>query len=154
MIVGQVHYKWRYDDAIQLLLKLGARMDARTAISKHKVKNISKLLETEAMTRDGGELEHLLYIAISAQNIEAVERLLKNGADPNARGGGLPPLINAVAWSNGDLRIVSALIDHGADVNATFEPAPGVPQVTPISRARHVGFMAAVDLLRNAGAKE
>ncbi len=53
--------------------------------------------------------------AVNKGDTAEVERLLKNGADPNEAQMGIPVLINAC--NNGQLEIVKILLANGADPN-------------------------------------
>ena len=60
----------------------------------------------------------MLYKAVNSDCIEAVNFLLKNGANPNARGmDGDTPLI--LATKRGNPEIIGTLLEKGALVNAT-----------------------------------
>jgi len=66
----------------------------------------------------------VLYLAVVLGNIDIVELLLEKGADINAKNGGLlynqeMPLI--IAASEGDVKMVHYLLEHGATVD-TYNP--------------------------------
>jgi ankyrin repeat protein len=67
--------------------------------------------------RHGAAEETRLYQAARSGNLKAVKRLLRQGADPNAKdANGLTPLHQAAFW--GETEIVDVLLKAGADPNA------------------------------------
>jgi ankyrin repeat protein len=65
--------------------------------------------------KDGGSRRALLE-AVRAADADRVRRLLRQGADVNARGeDGTTALMQATAVA--DIRLVRMLLEHGADVN-------------------------------------
>lgn len=88
-----------------------------------------------------------LHMAVRLGDLNAVNKLLNSGADANARDGmGSTPLIDA-AWS-GNAEIARALLQHGADINATHREAGS----TALEYAVLTGRTAVVKLLLAAGA--
>ncbi len=147
----------RWDEARTLLLKLGAKLDAQTAIVEHKNKSLPKLLKNMRHAKPKSratDIQLMLYYAICNRNAAAVKELLKQGADPNRSHaeGRRSPLHDAVSNSAGNAEIVKLLIDHGADVNYEIIDPDG-PR-TPLWQALEVRFHAAAEFLRAAGAKE
>jgi ankyrin repeat protein len=69
-------------------------------------------------TRDHDDRRAVDLKAIWAEDVAAVERLLRDGADVHAAGAtGRTPLMQAAEAEN--LRIIDRLLEAGADVNAT-----------------------------------
>ena len=107
-----------------------------------------------------------LHVAIRTGELEAVEALLKAGADPNRIDGqGWTPLNAAVAGLNGKgtpLAIIDALLQAGADPNQpggkSNEPfktetmSIGRTREHPLAIAITLGFPETVELLLEAGA--
>ncbi|PYS93096.1 MAG: hypothetical protein DMF64_06075 [Acidobacteria bacterium] len=71
-------------------------------------KQLFSLIDNIVAT-DGGEKE-------DPANVEAAKKLVLQGADVNARDIGQTPLIRAA--QNGHIKVMRALLEHGADVNA------------------------------------
>jgi len=139
----------------RLLRRLGAKIDPETALLINPFAALSRYVKSGAKSaKKTPGLNRLMEFAIGSRNVQAVKKLLANGADPNADFDGRTPLILAVSSSNGNVEILDALIRHGADVNMQYRPALDLPPVTAISRAKEVYFTEAVKLLRKAGAKE
>lgn len=80
--------------------------------------------------------------------LHAVERLLRDGADPNARGNEEATVLMA-ACINGNLDIVRILVERGADVTAR-----DLEGWTPLRYARSRGHRQIEDFLRDHGATE
>lgn len=93
-----------------------------------------------------------LHWAAHRDDVAAVERLLKTGADSNATNRyGVTPL--SLACTNGDVRVVELLLDAGADPNKAL---PGGE--TPLMTASRTGRVEAIKALlahgSNVNAKE
>lgn len=90
-----------------------------------------------------------LKTALVEGQTEVVERLLKAGSDPNvvftSGEGSLPAIVQAAAY--GDRDILAALIEAGADVNATNDEG-----VTALIEASGDGHMEIVQMLLNHNA--
>ena len=97
-----------------------------------------------------------LVAAASEGNAAAVREIVRSGADPNTRFGGLnwTPLMHAIARNQ--IGSVKALLDSGADVNRTgdYETEPRTKQlgVTPLMMAAGYGYTPIVELLLRRGA--
>lgn len=61
-------------------------------------------------------LEKLLYVAVRNKDISQTVRLIREGADVNAKGKTGNSILS-YAVDNGDLKMVKMLIDRGADIN-------------------------------------
>jgi ankyrin repeat protein len=68
--------------------------------------------------QDAGNTSDAFYAAIRANDLAALQTLLKSGANPNAADprGGATPLMNAAVI--GSVEAMKLLLDHGADPNA------------------------------------
>jgi ankyrin repeat protein len=93
-----------------------------------------------------------LHWATYKQDVAAVERLLRKGADPNTRNAyGVTPL--SLAATTGDVTIIEKLLKAGADPNASVRSGE-----TPLMLASRAGAANAVELLlthkANVNAKE
>lgn len=119
-----------------------------------------------------------LLAAVMQGELERVNDLLKNGADPNQPVGmttsdsEMPPLIWAVTGFKADISILKALIDGGANVNYRHSSSPlqnnektlaGRAYIlmmnasrrenqTPLHFAAHLGTVEAVEYLIQRGA--
>ena len=95
-----------------------------------------------------------LFMAIKQHDTAQVKALLTRGADPNEpqqQWPGLLPMqvaIHALA-DGGELDVLLALLEHGADVNAWDAERDR----TPLLEAACENQLAAVELLLNAGAE-
>ncbi len=88
-----------------------------------------------------------LHWAVHRDDVAAVERLLKTGADSNATNRyGVTPL--SLAGTNGNVRAVELLLDAGADPNKAL---PGGE--TPLMTASRTGRVEAIKALIAHGAK-
>jgi ankyrin repeat protein len=91
----------------------------------------------------------LQYTAFAEQRVDIAERLLKAGADPNARGLGQTAL--HIAARRGHRELAVLLLEKGADPNAaSFSPVfPG----TPLELARKNNHTAVAEVLQARGAR-
>ncbi|NXO74131.1 BARD1 protein, partial [Phainopepla nitens] len=90
--------------------------------------------------------ETLLHVASIKGDLEAVEQLLKNGADPNVKdNAGWTPLHEAC--NHGHREVVELLLRHQALVNTT-----GYQNDSPLHDAARNGHVAVVELLLLHGA--
>ena len=92
-----------------------------------------------------------LHYASGAGCLDAVEALLRLGADPNTRdGGGHTPLYRVANQCGSDAgpKIVRALVRAGGDVNA----CGGVTRTTPLHMAARRGFAGVARALLDCGA--
>ena len=90
-----------------------------------------------------------LFLAINQRHADAVKVLLEGGANPNARTGGMPLLMQAV-WDNNQ-PAVELLLAHQADVNEMNDSAVS-ERWTPLHYAASSGDKAIAELLLKAGA--
>jgi uncharacterized protein len=91
--------------------------------------------------RDGGEKAGELIDAVGREDAVTLDRLLKQGADPNAiREGGPTALV--LACHMGNYVTVKLLLDRGADVNKQASDG-----VTPLITAANKGLAEIVRLL-------
>src|SRR4029078_10658786 len=93
-----------------------------------------------------------LIAAIDNGHVGVAELLLSRGADPNV-GRALIAAINLEDTSSAH-RLVSLLVDHGADVNRKFlwYNDPKMPQFTPLTWAEAKGMTKIAGYLRSKGA--
>src|SRR4029079_6975457 len=93
-----------------------------------------------------------LIAAIGNGHVEVAELLLNRGADPNV-GRAFIAAINLEDRSIAH-RLVSLLVDHGADVNRKFlwYNDPKMPQFTPLTWAEAKGITEIAEYLRSKGA--
>lgn len=88
-----------------------------------------------------------LHWAVFHEQVELVERLLRRGADANARTDyGITPL--AIACELGAPRLVKKLLESGAEVNATI-----AGKTTPLMLAARTGVPGSVKALLRRGAE-
>ena len=96
--------------------------------------------------RDAAGQDPRLVDAVAAQDAGAVEALLAEGADVNARRpDGATALMWAAHWD--DLALGARLLETGADPNAADDHG-----VTPLERAAENASLAMVELLLDGGA--
>ncbi|XP_078726917.1 BRCA1-associated RING domain protein 1 [Lampetra fluviatilis] len=89
-----------------------------------------------------------LHVAAIKGDIDGVEHLLKNGADPNIKdNAGWTPLHEAC--NHGHARVVELLLDHGAFINA-----PGYENDSPLHDAVSNGHTHVAGLLVGRGADQ
>ena len=88
-----------------------------------------------------------LMVACERGNIDAVSELMYAGADPTIKDGLGATWIHHAVGEGCSKKFLQAIIDHGADVNATDKK-----NVTALMTACQVGNTCAVNILRNAGA--
>lgn len=138
LLIAQLFWVWLYGRDIalllacasgdvadfQLALALGANPNARTsngttalmlAADSHWIfvyDLLNQGADVNSRNRDG---ETALYRAVRVGDVDAVDMLLKHGADPNIRVSrfGVTPLM--IAARDGRVGIVKLLLDHGAD---------------------------------------
>lgn len=87
-----------------------------------------------------------LVTAVTKKNIGAVQNLLKQGVSPDVRNEKGVPIIS-IAASSGSIKIVRALIDAGADVNALDSD-----EKSPLQYAIDNGKVKITGILKQAGA--
>lgn len=93
-----------------------------------------------------GALGEELFISVARGNLEAVQVLLKKGADPNARNTlDMTPLF--IAAGSGQIQVIEALLGAGAQVD------PETPYGSPLTSACLAGAEPAIQLLLSRGAK-
>jgi serine/threonine-protein phosphatase 6 regulatory ankyrin repeat subunit B len=121
------------------------------AIRKNNLETLQKLLQDspDLEQQEPGGAETPLTLAVSLTRVEALKLLLEAGADPSYV---LPDLgmkltILQAAASKPEPELVRALIDAGADLNAT-----NVMGSTALNEALDKGHLEAVDALLYAGA--
>ena len=90
-----------------------------------------------------------LFLAINQRHADAVKVLLEGAANPNARTGGMPLLMQAV-WDN-NLPAVELLLAHQADVNE-MNNSKVSERWTPLHYAASSRDKAIAELLLKAGA--
>ncbi len=107
-------------------------------------------------SRAPGNVQEQLFTAIDAGDAAAAQAALAAGADPGARDGMDRPAL-MLAAQDGHLEIVRALLDRGADPNASLvvDFGLGCPvHNTALMRAREGKHKAVVKLLQSRGALE
>ena len=94
-----------------------------------------------------------LVKAVKLANLQAVKRLIDEGADLNARDTrGDMPLHRAIR--NSDTKVVQLLLTHGADANALYWGSP-LYFLRPVRWARDLGGREdIIELLKQHGGKE
>ncbi|VAW61336.1 hypothetical protein MNBD_GAMMA09-726 [hydrothermal vent metagenome] len=81
---------------------------------------LKKGLNIETKVFIYGDKATLLHLAVMIEANKVVDFLLASGADPNARNtAGKPIFPDAI--NNGDLHVLNALYDHGANVNDIYK---------------------------------
>lgn len=138
--------------------RIGKPPNPKEALAKRKEADVEKtssagsapidrVQNTMPLPTNKNELNRLLLYNAAARNIGNVQRLLKSGADVNARDNlGWTPLIWAAC--SGNARLVELLIDADADLNATSNGG-----WTPLMWAARNGHEEVIELLRKHGAK-
>ena len=99
-----------------------------------------------------GDRDRQLVGAIEAGDVEEVQRLLENGADPNTQRGagrGYTPMHYAAL--KGSVPIIQMLVENGGRVDARSHKEQG-GWVTPLRLAAAYGHVGAVRALLAAGA--
>ena len=143
-------------EAINLLLRHGARSDARTADHRTALMFASVSAEVSRLLLDKGNDVNAkddrgytaLIDATMGKNASVVRLLVERGADVNAKNQfGDTPLLDAETWE--DPTAVRILLDHGADV--TMRDKDGK---TPLQLAWEYKNARLISLLQHAGAKK
>jgi hypothetical protein len=119
-----------YSEIVDLLLKHGASVDARSYV-------------TVALT--GGDTP--LQLASIKGHVEIVKLLLEHHANVNSTDGLLLTPLHSAAWK-GYTEIVKLLLEHGADVNAINKTG-----MTPLNLASNKHHTETVNLLLKYGGK-
>jgi uncharacterized protein len=127
------------------------------AAKKGQIEMLQLLLRKGAnvnISLDEGETA--LDVAIEENHTDVVKILLESGANPNHYSPGGTPLFYAAR--KGYAKIVSLLIEHGADINADINKAYSQSSdkktpLTPLAIAIQYKQLKVVELLRKAGAK-
>ena len=147
-------------DAINVLLKAGA--DTNIAINdsggtclKHAVKKDCSKDVLQEIIDHGADVNATnqqnctaLWRACDKSNTDAIFLLLETGAETNiTNDNGVTCLMNAVE-GNCTKEVLKAIIDHGADVNATSKD-----NCTALNLARTKSYVDAIDVLLEAGAE-
>ena len=133
-------------EIVRALVRRGAEMDAFTAAGMNDVDSLSRILEREPVAADSRLANGVSPVCFAAWSIshDALEMLLKAGADPNVSyGNSMSPLrraafyddtescrlllehgavpsdaaVNAAAWRNRDPECVKVLLDYGGNPN-------------------------------------
>ena len=129
-----------------LKAKLAKDDDAYYRLQWNLVRHVHRRLT--ALGAGGGakaDAKQALFEAIRAKDLKGVKAALANGADASSRDtGGLTPL--GLAALKGDVDVVRALLDAGADVN------DGGSNIRPANKAAHLGHLDALKLLVERGA--
>ena len=93
-----------------------------------------------------------LYMAAYSYNAEATNFLLENGADIHQLDFEKETALHTAAYhsyhGDGDLSVVTLLVDHGSKINAISDRG-----LTPLDLAIMAGTPEVSDLLRRHGAK-
>lgn len=132
-----------YNDGISCLTALGVDFDMPAHMPAMDYDDRAALDDTPPLDY----CETPLHIAIQNGHKDAMQNLLKLGADTNAwRGDGETPL--HIAAKNGDIDVIRTLIKAGATVNATMM----FDNATPLHIAAQHGNSDAVRILIEAGA--
>ena len=104
------------DAVATLLLDANPALDVFDAAATGRTRGLTELLEADPDLARGWSSDGFtaLHLAAVFGHHDAVDALLRHGADPNARqGGGFTPL--HAAAQNGDRESVDALLESGAD---------------------------------------
>jgi ankyrin repeat protein len=137
------------EELVELLCAKGANVNSKDAtdgtplllaVQSRSVKTVQILLShgagVNAVGKDG---RSPLGAAVSEQETEIVELLLDHQADPNLGSG--PPLVHGMPPYVSDIKIVSALLSHGANPNVKND------RMTLLQEGASAGNRAAVELL-------
>jgi hypothetical protein len=102
-----------------------------------------------AVSADGNNTTALMYAVEGDGTFESVKALVEGGADVNARHGGWGYSALSRAGRHRGTKVVTYLIEHGADVNLA-----GHNGATPLAWAKHDGNEELIAVLRRAGATD
>lgn len=174
-----IHFAARKGDeeCVQLFLDAGVDVNIRTKLEPEKGDGGGAATRTRRVSADG--YTPLLVATVRGQ-VQLAHYLLEQGADPNVEDAGFMPLHWAVAtWENAyanpvygyedpmagiqdreeKLKLVKALLDHGADVNARMTMRPplrggygDVIGASPFLLASSVDDVEMLRILLDAGA--
>lgn len=106
--ISPLHLAAEYnrDNILVMLINAGFEVNAQLSVER------SQLYEDRRSTA--------LYFSVINNNIDAVQTLLANGADPNLDV--FRPLM--VAARQGCIQTITLLVEHGADINASIPTHP------------------------------
>ncbi|XP_074857022.1 BRCA1-associated RING domain protein 1 [Carettochelys insculpta] len=114
----------------------------------HSPSLLKKSPSSNTITKRNHRGETLLHVASIKGDVTAVEKLLKNGADPNVKDhAGWTPLHEAC--NHGHKKVVELLLQHRALVNTT-----GYQNDSPLHDAAKNGHVDIVELLLSHGASQ
>ena len=162
-------------EIVRALVRRGAEMDTFTAAGMNDVDSLSRILERDPVAADSRLANGVSPVCFAAWSIshDALEMLLKAGADPNVSyGNAMSPLrraafyddtescrlllehgavpsdaaVNAAAWRNRDPECVKVLLDYGGN------PNPGGDDFGAINWAAWAAQTEAVKALLERGA--
>lgn len=120
--------------ALQLVLDGDGSAQELASLLAEEAKEVSSSRAREDDNwRDGCTA---LKVAACADHVDAIERLLKAGADPNAPVYFLGESVLEAAAAHGKLASVQTLLDHGADPNHSGEFSSSTPLIAA-ARAGH-----------------
>ena len=151
--------KNRNADAINVLLNAGAKLNSRYVYGDndlHKAVKQGCSKEVLQKTIDhGAEVnatniyhETAIMIACVNRNVGAIHVLLNAGANPCMRDSNGDTYLHYAVVKHCSIDSLQALIDHGADVNAT-----NINSTTALMMACQIGNVNAINELLNAGGK-
>ena len=137
-------------EIVRALVRYGAEMDASTAAAMNDVESLSRILASDPGAADSRLANGTNPVCFAAWSVshQALETLLKAGADPNVSyGNAMSPLrraalyddtescrlllehgavpsdlaVNAAAWRNKDPECVKALLEYGGNPNPAHD---------------------------------
>jgi ankyrin repeat protein len=134
-----------------LFLDRGVSLDFNSAVCLGKTNIVQdRLKEDSAAWKSAIDPHAPLWDAVRVQSADLVKLLLEHGFSPDSSPNNhAPPLFLAVSRSDGDIKILRLLLEHGASIQARNHAGESI-----LSWAKEVASPEMIALLKNHGATD